>query len=56
MQEAKVQIVNRLGLNEQSQVVEIGSNDGYLLQYFAERDHLSLYAHINMIHSEIKRN
>jgi len=30
-------IVNRLGLNEQSQVVEIGSNDGYLLQYFVEK-------------------
>jgi SAM-dependent methyltransferase len=27
----------RLGLDESSQVVEIASNDGYLLQYFAER-------------------
>jgi len=30
-------IVSRLGLNEQSRVVEIASNDGYLLQYFAEK-------------------
>jgi SAM-dependent methyltransferase len=27
----------RLGLDERSQVVEIASNDGYLLQYFVER-------------------
>jgi SAM-dependent methyltransferase len=27
----------RLGLNERSFVVEVASNDGYLLQYFAER-------------------
>jgi len=30
-------IVDRLGLNERSQVVEVASNDGYLLQYFVER-------------------
>jgi hypothetical protein len=30
-------IVNRLSLNEQHQVVEIASNDGYLLQYFVEK-------------------
>jgi len=30
-------IIDRLGLNQKSQVVEIGSNDGYLLQYFARR-------------------
>lgn len=30
-------ITNRLKLNKQSLVVEIASNDGYLLQYFAER-------------------
>lgn len=28
----------RLGLNTQSQVVEIASNDGYLLQYFLQED------------------
>jgi SAM-dependent methyltransferase len=30
-------IQGRRGLNEQSQVVEIASNDGYLLQYFVEK-------------------
>ena len=30
-------IVPHLGLNERSSVVEIASNDGYLLQYFIER-------------------
>jgi SAM-dependent methyltransferase len=30
-------IVSRLGLNEQSQVIEIASNDGYLLQYMVEK-------------------
>ena len=30
-------IVPRLGLSEQSQVVEVASNDGYLLQHFVER-------------------
>lgn len=30
-------ITKRLGLGEASQVVEIASNDGYLLQYFRER-------------------
>ncbi len=30
-------ITERLGLGSQSQVVEIASNDGYLLQYFVER-------------------
>lgn len=30
-------ITDKLRLNEKSQVVEIGSNDGYLLQYFAQR-------------------
>ena len=29
-------MVNRFGFNHQSQVVEIASNDGYLLQYFKE--------------------
>ena len=29
--------ISRFGLNETSQVVEIASNDGYLLQYFVER-------------------
>jgi hypothetical protein len=30
-------IVERLNLNKDSQVVEVASNDGYLLQYFVER-------------------
>jgi SAM-dependent methyltransferase len=30
-------IIKRLGLDERSQVVEIGSNDGYLVQHFARR-------------------
>ena len=31
-------MITRLGLNEQSFVVEVASNDGYLLQYFVERN------------------
>ena len=30
-------IIAKLNLNEKSQVIEIGSNDGYLLQFFARR-------------------
>ena len=30
-------ITNMLGLNRNSQVVEVASNDGYLLQYFAQK-------------------
>ncbi|MBE7554322.1 MAG: methyltransferase domain-containing protein [Anaerolineales bacterium] len=30
-------MVERFGLNERSQVVEVASNDGYLLQYFVEK-------------------
>ncbi|MGH2454203.1 MAG: class I SAM-dependent methyltransferase [bacterium] len=30
-------IIPRLGLNERSRVLEVGSNDGYLLQYFVRR-------------------
>jgi SAM-dependent methyltransferase len=30
-------IVNKLGLGEKSHVVELGSNDGYLLQYFKQK-------------------
>ncbi|MFB2897995.1 methyltransferase domain-containing protein [Aerosakkonemataceae cyanobacterium BLCC-F50] len=32
------QVVERFGLNEKSQVVELASNDGYLLQYFVEKN------------------
>jgi SAM-dependent methyltransferase len=32
------QMIERLGLDGDSQVVEIASNDGYLLQYFADRE------------------
>ena len=31
-------ITNKLKLNSNSQVIEVGSNDGYLLQYFAQRN------------------
>jgi SAM-dependent methyltransferase len=31
-------MLTRLGLNEQSLVVEVASNDGYLLQYFVQRN------------------
>ena len=31
-------VVDRFGIGSQSKVVEIASNDGYLLQYFAERE------------------
>ncbi|MCI0558845.1 MAG: class I SAM-dependent methyltransferase, partial [Nitrososphaera sp.] len=31
-------MVKRLGLNNHSQVVEVASNDGYLLQYFVEKN------------------
>jgi SAM-dependent methyltransferase len=31
-------MISRLGLNEQSLVVEVASNDGYLLQYFVRRN------------------
>jgi SAM-dependent methyltransferase len=32
------QVVERFNLNENSQVIELASNDGYLLQYFVERN------------------
>ncbi len=32
------QVVERFHLNEQSQVIELASNDGYLLQYFVEKN------------------
>lgn len=31
-------MVQRFGFNEQSQVIEVASNDGYLLQYFKEKN------------------
>ena len=31
-------VADRFGFNEKSQVIEIASNDGYLLQYFLKRD------------------
>ncbi len=31
-------MIERFEMNEQSQVIEIASNDGYLLQYFKEKD------------------
>lgn len=31
-------VVDRFGLNETSQVIELASNDGYLLQYFIEKN------------------
>lgn len=31
-------VINKLNLNENSQVVEIASNDGYLLQYFKQKN------------------
>ncbi len=31
------QVIERFGLNERSRVVELASNDGYLLQFFRER-------------------
>jgi len=31
-------MIGRFGFNEQSQVIEIASNDGYLLQYFKEKN------------------
>src|SRR5262249_43976286 len=31
------QMISQLGLTKSSQVVEVASNDGYLLQYFVER-------------------
>ena len=30
-------VVERFGLDEQSQIVEVASNDGYMLQYFVEK-------------------
>jgi SAM-dependent methyltransferase len=32
------QMIDQLGLTSTSQVIEVASNDGYLLQYFVERD------------------
>ena len=37
MQDYTQHMVARFGLNESSHVVELASNDGYLLQYFVER-------------------
>ena len=36
-QEYVHKMIDALGLNEQSRVIELASNDGYLLQYFVEK-------------------
>jgi hypothetical protein len=36
--EYTVMMTKRFGLNEQSRVIEVASNDGYLLQYFKEKN------------------
>lgn len=33
-----IEMISRFGFNENSKVIEIASNDGYLLQYFKERN------------------
>ena len=35
---------HRLGINQESQVIEIASNDGYLLQFFKEKKVPALYS------------
>ena len=32
-------MMDRFGYNDNSQVIEIASNDGYLLQYFKEKEY-----------------
>ena len=35
-------MIGRFGLNRESSVVEVASNDGYLLQYFVQAERTSV--------------
>lgn len=50
-------IVKRLGLSPTDQVIEVASNDGYLLQYFVERGHraLGIEPAANVAQSAVKK-
>ncbi len=51
-------MVSKLGLNEQSFVVEVASNDGYLLQYFVKRGVpvLGIEPAANVAEAAVKKN
>jgi SAM-dependent methyltransferase len=51
-------ITERLGLDTSSQVVELASNDGYLLQYFVQKGipALGIEPAANVAHAAIERN